>query len=566
MSSEHARRDSATEQTSLLASDTSSTLSNDSEGNVSRNTAPKLSKLRASLIVLSLYLLIFLLTSNISLFSTIQSSIATELKATSSVTWFASAYLISITSITPVAGRLCQIFTPRVYLLASIVVKALGLLVTSTARSIPVFLVGRVLTGVGGAAITPVAIILVTELTSQRRRGLFFGMVNIGYTSGVACGAIIAGALEPAIGWRAVFWLQIPILLAAVGIAFFAIPKPPTDMKKSFESSTTAQKLRRIDYFGLTVLVLSVVLLLYSFSSQRIKITPILLSLAALVLFIFIEAKWAHEPIVPLSILKSRGNILSGLATTGLMSARWGVLFYTPVYAIALRGFTQAEAGLLLIPTNVGFALGGILVGWIHIRRSRSYWFASIIVFLLFAVTMVCLSVLCVPETKIAVYVTVLLTNGFFTGALLNYSLAHVLFLTAVETHIIVIPVNTMFRSLSGSLGSSIFGGMFLRTLDSSLRTGFEPLKIPHREELIGSLLGTPLLVQKLSGVERDIAVSSYSHALSRLFLGGAILGLVMCLVQAGTGWNPPAARQVSDSLSQYESLSRTASREPVAN
>ncbi len=186
-----------------------------------------LSTLRGSLIGLSVWILIFVLTNNVSLITTIQSPIAIALGASSEVSWFTSAYLIAITSITPVAGRLCAIFTPRVYLLASIVVQACGLLLTSQARSLGTFLVGRVVTGIGSAAVTPVAFILVTELTSPRRRGLFFGCINTGYTSGVACGAIIAGALEPLVGWRAVFWLQIPFTLCAALLAFFSIPPPP---------------------------------------------------------------------------------------------------------------------------------------------------------------------------------------------------------------------------------------------------------------------------------------------------------------------------------------------------
>lgn len=56
------------------------------------------------------------------------------------------------------------------------------------------------------------------------------------------------------------------------------------------------------------------------------------------------------------------------------MSSRWMVLFYTPVYAIAVRGWVPAAAGTLLIPTNLGFATGGLIVGWLHIRRAGSFY------------------------------------------------------------------------------------------------------------------------------------------------------------------------------------------------
>lgn len=62
------------------------------------------------------------------------------------------------------------------------------------------------------------------------------------------------------------------------------------------------------------------------------------------------------------------------LAGLGLMMARWAVLFYTPVYAMAVRGWSPASAGLILVPTNAGFGTGGLLVGWLHIRKSTSYY------------------------------------------------------------------------------------------------------------------------------------------------------------------------------------------------
>jgi hypothetical protein len=70
----------------------------------------------------------------------------------------------------------------------------------------------------------------------------------------------------------------------------------------------------------------------------------------------------------------SRGALLSCVAQLGIMAARWMVLFYTPVYAIAVRGWSPASAGSILIPTNLGFALGGVLAGWLHIKRAGSFW------------------------------------------------------------------------------------------------------------------------------------------------------------------------------------------------
>lgn len=101
---------------------------------------------------------------------------------------------------------------------------------------------------------------------------------------------------------------------------------------------------------------------------------PIVIGLILLPIFVLNEVYVARDPIVPVTVLKSRGTLLSCLATVGFMMCRWTVLFYTPVYAIAVRGWNPALAGTILVPTNAGFAIGGLIVGITHIRRSGSFY------------------------------------------------------------------------------------------------------------------------------------------------------------------------------------------------
>ena len=435
----------------------------------------------------------------------------------------------------PLVGRLCEIFSSRSYIILSIIVQCIGLLITSIAPTLWVFLVGRVLTGIGSAAITPVAIILVVELTSKRRRGLFIGLVNTGYTIGVSCGAIIAGALEPVVGWRAIFWLQVPLALAAGITAFYAIPKDLEAGAKKFQDMTTAQKLSRIDYFGVVTMISALVLFLYAFTLHEIAYTPIVLSGFMLLLFIFVESYHAADPIVPVAVLKSRGNLLTGLSTTGLMTARWGVLFFTPIYAIAVRDWSQATAGVMLLPTNGGFALGGILVGWLHVRRAGSFYISSLITYILFAITLFIVAQLSTSESKIWVYIIALFANGFCTGAAMNYTLAHVLHLTVPATHLIVIPLNAMFRGMSGSFGSAISGGLFARVLRLTLESDFADHGLKGKESLVRQLLGTPKLVKSLVGIDKEIAIHGYTTAIKTLFVSGSILAFGHDL---RTGWH----------------------------
>lgn len=528
------------ETTPLIPSPSIVDIEPDQRPTLNTDNKPELSRLRGIAICLSIWVLIFGITSNVSLMTTIQSPIAIDLDAFTEVSWFSSIYLIAITSITPVAGRLSTIFTARVYLLASIIIHVCGLLITSQAGSLSMFLVGRAVGGIGSAAVTPVAFILVTELTTQRSRGLFFGAINTGYTTGVACGAIIAGVLEPRIGWRAVFWAQIPFSLTAAVIAFWAIPQHEEAVKAASQRGTLLEKLSQIDYFGVVTLIASVVLLLYSLSSPKIQVLPIILSMASLALFIFVEAKWALYPIVPISVLRSRGNMLTSFATLGIMTARWSILFYAPTYVLTLRGWPQEKAGITLIPTNLGFALGGLLAGWLHIRRSGSFYISTLVCFIFFVLSMFTVSWVSTPTSNMWLYLLFIFVNGFIAGCLLNYSLAHVLHLTVPSTHVIVIPLNAMFRSLSGSFGAAISGGLFLRTLQHALKDEFKQRGLTGKGQLIRQLIGTPRLVQSLEGVDREVALLGYETAFRTMYMAGACLAIIVLLIQAGTGWTAP--------------------------
>lgn len=110
-------------------------------------------------------------------------------------------------------------------------------------------------------------------------------------------------------------------------------------------------------------------------SPTSIPVWPIVVSLIIFVIFVVVELRFAREPIIPITLLKSRGLLFTCLATVGYMMSRWTILFYTPIYAIAVRGWSPATGGAILIPTNLGFAIGGLLAGWLHIRSHGSfYW------------------------------------------------------------------------------------------------------------------------------------------------------------------------------------------------
>lgn len=183
---------------------------------------------------------------------------------------------------------------------------------------------------------------------------------------------------------------------------------------------------------------------------------------------------------------------------------------------------------------------------------------SCLIIYLLFTLALLALAPLSTSTSNAAVYVGATFFNGACTGALLNYTLSHVLHLTTPDVHYIVTSLVALFRGLAGSVGSAVGGGLFTRVLKRGLEAGFANHGI-NQPDLIRRLLGGPALVRSLNGLEKEVAVHSYEEALKTLFLAGSALAFAMTALQAGTGWNPPD-RSLEEASASYDD---DRSREP---
>lgn len=346
---------------------------------------------------------------------------------------------------------------------------------------------------------------------------------------------------------KPLFGIQAPLsILAGFGL-LFSIPANFNEKNNRYKHLTTRNKLARVDYSGAVLLIVTIVLFLLGLSGPRILAIPLILSALALPLFILNEIYIAKEPVIPISVLRSRGTLLTCLATVGFMMARWCVLFYTPVYALAVRDWKPAVAGSILIPTNAGFASGGLLAGIFHIRRDGSFYMHTLISMALFPVTLLILAFISTAHSAWGMYVLMVFCNGALAGASLNYALVHLLHLTRPDVHPIVLSLLATFRGFAGSFGSAIGGGFFGRVLHKSLVDGYAKAGLEDRGDLIRKLLGSPALVGTLKGTEKEVAVRAYEDGLKALFLGGVGLAIIVTLAQASTGWKGPTKEEQID-------------------
>ncbi|KAF5023842.1 hypothetical protein F66182_4100 [Fusarium sp. NRRL 66182] len=561
----------STEETPLLAGSSSSSSirsisrkdsnSRHVESAASAQSKTSIRPARAVAIGLSLWLLIFVVACNMSGMTLIQGTVAAQLGSHgSSAMWFTSAYLIPMSSLAPVAGRLATIFPPRAMILPIAALVATGGLVCTLSDSFGVFVAGRIIAGVGAAGVLSLAIIIGLELASEKKRGLVLGLINAGFTAGVSFGAIVFGGLMPVVGWRPLFWGQIPFAFAT-GLGVYI--SMPADAEAHDTETSLRQKFARIDYLGATLLTAAIVLFLYAIADE-IQVLPLCLAPVVLLLFLAVEYYLVADPVIPIKVLSSWPILFSCFAQLGVMIARWSVLFYAPIFMLAVRGSAPAAAGSILIPTNIGFGLGGILVGWLHVRRSGAFWLPSISALAIFTLSTYTLSLISTTSLPLALFLLVILANGLATGGAVNYTLAHTLHLSHDDTRYIATSLLGTFRGSGSSFGTAVAGGIFYRLLKDNLVAGFlrldggEHLR-PGRQILVANLVSTPGLVHGggLSRAEQDIAIEGYAGATRGVWQAMAMLGVVVVLFQTLAGRKGPEGKQGADKAAAPDEAAR---------
>jgi hypothetical protein len=167
-----------------------------------------------------------------------------------------------------------------------------------------------------------------------------------------------------------------------------------------------------------------------------------------------------------------------------------------------------------------------------------------LVIFVRFALASLGLTYLSTPNPPATMYLGTTFLNGLFDGALLNYTLSHVLHLTGSHVQYIVTALVAMFNGFAERFSSAVGGGFFARVLKASLEPGFSSHGLPPQPNLALELLGSPVLVMDLEGLEQEVSIASYEHAVQLLFLASGVVALIATVVQAGAGWAPEGIGQ----------------------
>jgi EmrB/QacA subfamily drug resistance transporter len=286
-------------------------------------------------------------------------SISRDLHASvSSLQWMVDAYSLVMACLLVLSGSMADRFGRKRVFQLGLSLFTLSSLVCSVAPSVGWLIAFRGLQAVGGSMLNPVALsIIASVFTDRRERARAIGVWGSAIGIAIAAGPVLGGVLVSGIGWRSVFWFNVPIGIAAIALTRRFVPESRAARARAFDPPGQA-----------LIIVLFASIIAATIEGPRHGwadpwiVGLLVLAVLALTGMLVVEPR-RSEPLIDLRFFRSPpfsgANVISVVMTAGL----GGLLFLNTLYLQDLRHLSPLHAGLMIIPLAVGQAVAANLSG-----------------------------------------------------------------------------------------------------------------------------------------------------------------------------------------------------------
>jgi DHA2 family multidrug resistance protein len=331
------------------------------------------------LVAASVMLATFMVVLDSSVANVSLPHIAGNLSATTDEsTWVLTSYLVSNAIMLPAAGWIARRIGRKRLLIISILIFTAASLLCGMALTMPMLIVARILQGIGGGGMQPLAQSILLESFPPRKHGVAMAAYGIGVIVAPIIGPTLGGWITDSYSWRWIFYINLPIGILALFMVNLNVEDPPY-LRQKFKGA--------IDYlgFGLMALWLGTLQLVLDkgqesdwFASTWVRWTAAVSTLA-LIVFIVRELK-DREPIVHLQVFADR-NFSVGTMVTCL----YGFIMYAstamlPLFLQTMMGYSALQSGMSVSPRGIGsmasMVIAGLIVRYVDARLLMAFGFA----------------------------------------------------------------------------------------------------------------------------------------------------------------------------------------------
>jgi EmrB/QacA subfamily drug resistance transporter len=398
--------------------------------------------------------------------------IVAELQGLDYYAWVATSYMVASTTMTPISGKLGDLFGRRSALLVGIVGFVLASALCGQAQDMVQLIAFRGIQGLFGGVLFSNVFASVADLfdpkTRARVQGIFGGIFGVASV----VGPVVGGALTDNLSWRWVFYVNVPVGIVALAAVFFFLPA--VAHKASW---------RDIDFLGAGALAATLVPLLVGLSITRDHewVSPEVLGLLGFaavmgVIFFLIEQREKH-PIVPFVLWKNRTFAVSMITGFFVAFGMFGAILYVPLIYQGILGIAATNSGLLITPMMVGLVGASLTTGQIITRIDR-YRLVGTVGILLMMSGLWLLGQVHVGTSEIEVVRDLVLVGaglGVTFPLYINASQGAVpkQYLGVVSSQI------QFWRNIGGTIGVAILGAVLSHDLPKKIQENIAALNLP---------------------------------------------------------------------------------------
>ena len=305
-----------------------------------------------------------------TIIATAMPAIARELGHVSLLSWVVSAYLLTSTCVTPIVGKISDLYGRRQILIVALGVFMLGSALCALSTGMVELILARALQGVGGGSLITLGQAVIGDVVSPRERARYSGYFSVVFASASVLGPSLGGFLTQYWGWEWIFWINLPLALTALFVANRALRKLPVRHRKL-----------PIDYAGILTLSGATVALLVVVSLGGVRLPwtspeTLLLAAAAVILtglFARIQRR-AADPVLPPRFMADKVMKPLLAASFVIIGTFISVTVLAPIYfQVALR-LTASDSGLLTIPMLVSGSITSIFASRYSHKSGRYKW------------------------------------------------------------------------------------------------------------------------------------------------------------------------------------------------